>query len=86
MFSVCGFQSVTPALVSMFFYMETPYAVLTDLYFFELNLSSWQIIGCVIVILCSVASMIEEHQQNKLEAAKKLAQEGKVVDLKDDEF
>ena len=62
MLTTCGQQSVSPALVSMFFNVETLYAYLYDVYCFEISLNVWQILGCILVIIFSIASVVEKHK------------------------
>ena len=65
MLTTCGQQSVSPALVSMFFNVETLYAYLLDVYCFEISLNVWQFLGCGLVVAFSIASVIEKHRSTQ---------------------
>ena len=56
----------------MFFYTQTIYALVTDVYIFGVTLTGWQVLGCALAFLFCLAAAVEKHFSSKSEIAEKV--------------
>ena len=69
-------QSMNPATVGMFMYIQVVYAFLCDIFAFNMTLSALQFIGSATVFLFSIAAAYEKKRADEL--AKKEAEKTKI--------